>query len=407
MLIPAIIFAQDIEKERNQNLERLGKLRKEIRDAEILAEKAEKEQAKLSDQLAALDKKISLRKRLLEGLEKDLRLTEKDLASIRKRIRNVRSEASKIEEDIETHRELIANLRKIVSQRTVYVYKHWRSDELELILTSENFNQALTRKKYFNIIAECDRKNVELLAQKKSQLNDLLAQKLSLEATLVSSEQELENTVRHKNNLIAESKRENDKLASERKSKKSLLDRAKRDHASLMQNIADKRAAAEQIERLIAELESRLAEGRDIAALFPDLNVASLKGYMDWPAEGSVISRFGRNKNPVLNTWTENTGIDIKAPAGTNVRVVASGKVTVITWLRGYGSTLIVSHPGDYYTVYTHLEDILVTPGSIVTAGNTIGTVGESGSLEGAKLHFEIWEKRTKLDPELWLKKRG
>jgi murein DD-endopeptidase MepM/ murein hydrolase activator NlpD len=106
----------------------------------------------------------------------------------------------------------------------------------------------------------------------------------------------------------------------------------------------------------------------------------------------------------VLNTVTTNLGVDIAAPTGAPVRVVANGKVTAITWQRGYGNLLIISHADGYYTVYTHLADLNVALNDEVTAEQIIGTVGETGSLPGATLHFQVWNREEALNPEDWLR---
>ena len=132
---------------------------------------------------------------------------------------------------------------------------------------------------------------------------------------------------------------------------------------------------------------------------------SELRGGMIWPTEGQIVTRFGRVKHPELKTVTENIGVEIKAPEGSPVQVVAGGKITKITWQRGRGNIVIVSHYGGYYTVYTHLGEILVDLLETVESGQVIGSVGESGSLKGSILHFEVWKGTTKLNPENWLAK--
>ena len=137
----------------------------------------------------------------------------------------------------------------------------------------------------------------------------------------------------------------------------------------------------------------------------PGTLFSELRGGMIWPTEGRIVTRFGKVKHPELKTITENIGIEIEAPEGSPVQVVASGKITKITWQRGRGNIVIVSHYGGYYTVYTHLEEILVDLLEDVEPGQVIGSVGESGSLKGPVLHFEVWKGTTKLNPENWLAK--
>ena len=406
-VLPLLVLAQDYEHERAEQQARLDELRGEIAEVEAIITQALRDEADLADVIAHLDEKLTLRKRLIRELENDMKLTEAELVKIANNIDFLRGEICGVEATIDSLIEDIAELEGLVRKRAIYAYKNWYWDEIRLILTAEDFNQALVRKKYFNLIATRDNDNMYALQEKKSQLSSSLLQKRSLEATLLSEQQEMADHLQYKKDLIEEALLEEKKLISEKTQKESLLQRIRNDHAALQRELQIKKSAAEEIERLIALLEQKALAEVDISERFPDLDFPKLKGRMEWPIEGEVISHFGRQHNPSLNTWTENTGIDIDARKGSAVRAVASGKVTVITWLRGYGSTLIISHPDGYYTVYTHLDEILVNPQSYVTGGSVIATVGDSGSLEGVKLHFEVWEKRVKQDPEKWLRKRG
>ena len=91
---------------------------------------------------------------------------------------------------------------------------------------------------------------------------------------------------------------------------------------------------------------------------------------------------------------------------GAEVKILPTGQITKITWLRGYGNTILIDHKDGYYTVYAHLGTILVREGQIVEAGEVIARVGQSGTLEGPRLHFEIWAQREKQDPLSWLVSR-
>jgi len=84
---------------------------------------------------------------------------------------------------------------------------------------------------------------------------------------------------------------------------------------------------------------------------------------------------------------------------------VFSGIVRVVTYLPGYGNTVIVEHGNGYYTVYAHLAEIYVHKGAAVETNKVIGTVGDSGSLAGAKLQFGIYGGNKTYNPEKWLRK--
>ncbi len=386
---------------------RLEKLRREIDAVEKLVVEASLREQALSDLLANLDRKLSLRKQLLRELVRSRKTIERELDNAWRQLRRVRTDIGRAEGDIAALERDITSLRALVAKRAVYAYKRWRWDELRLILAAENFNQALTRKKYFNIIAMRDHRNLEILKEKTELLSQYKSEKVSSEKKLTAVKKKITRRLAQKNRVITEEKKEESTLTRERQSKSDLLVKIKQDRSELLKELEAKKEAALEIERMIVSLEKRKDTAREVAVLFPDLEFSKLRGRMGWPASGKVVAKFGNQLNPKLKTWTENTGIDIKAPPGSPVYSVAAGKVTVVTWMRGYGSTLIISHPGGYYTVYTHLDEILVNAGSIVKGGTKIATVGDSGSLEGSRLHFELWERKLKHDPEKWLKKRG
>ena len=86
------------------------------------------------------------------------------------------------------------------------------------------------------------------------------------------------------------------------------------------------------------------------------------------------------------------------------MKAVAEGIVSVIDWIPGYGSVIIITHKNEYRTVYSHLSDLYVSEGDKVKMGSVIAKVGES--LEGNILHFEIWNSRSNQNPEVWLVKK-
>ena len=85
---------------------------------------------------------------------------------------------------------------------------------------------------------------------------------------------------------------------------------------------------------------------------------------------------------------------------------VFPGVASLITYMSGFGNTLIIDHNNGFYTVYAHLSEVLVQKYQAVKAGDQIGTVGESGSLQGTRLHFEIYAQNKPVDPIKWLKRR-
>jgi septal ring factor EnvC (AmiA/AmiB activator) len=130
---------------------------------------------------------------------------------------------------------------------------------------------------------------------------------------------------------------------------------------------------------------------------------AARRGKLPMPAPGPITVGFGKVVNPKFNTVTVQNGVDVEAPAGAPVRAVAPGRVVHSGWFKGYGNLVIVDHGEGYHTLVAHLASMQTAMGEEVEAGSVLGTVGDSASLKGAYLYFEIREKGRPVDPRPWL----
>jgi septal ring factor EnvC (AmiA/AmiB activator) len=163
------------------------------------------------------------------------------------------------------------------------------------------------------------------------------------------------------------------------------------------------RAAGEVREqaRRLAEFVATLPPPR--AGLTGPGGFAERKGRLPHPAPGPVTVAFGKVVNPRFNTVTVQNGIDLGAPAGALVRAVAPGRVVHAGWFKGYGNLVIVDHGQGFHTLVAHLASMRTAMGEEVDAGAVLGTVGDSGSLKGPYLYFELRERGRPVDPRPWL----
>lgn len=113
------------------------------------------------------------------------------------------------------------------------------------------------------------------------------------------------------------------------------------------------------------------------------------------PVNGSIISKFGPKSGGLYNE-----GINIAAIRGTPVRAADAGRVVYVgNAVDGYGNLVLIKHEGGYITAYAHMDKTFAKEGQIVKRGHTIGTVGATGSVDRAQLHFEIRKGRDSVDP--------
>jgi septal ring factor EnvC (AmiA/AmiB activator) len=121
-------------------------------------------------------------------------------------------------------------------------------------------------------------------------------------------------------------------------------------------------------------------------------------GIFKWPTNARKILRsFGQYRNSVTNTIMDNPGLDIACSEGSSAFCSASGKVSLVHWLPGYNSMVIVDHGNSYRSVYANLSNSLVKKGQIISAGSVIGKTTQS--VDGEFLHFELWKGKNRLNP--------
>jgi len=123
-------------------------------------------------------------------------------------------------------------------------------------------------------------------------------------------------------------------------------------------------------------------------------SLAGSSGF-SWPVQGEIIAEFGPSQRGV-----HNDGVNIAASEGASVGAAAKGRVAFVgTNIKSFGKLVLVKHDGGIISAYAHLGDISVTEGDIVTAGQSIGTIGRSGRVDSPQLHFEIRKSRQPVDP--------
>jgi septal ring factor EnvC (AmiA/AmiB activator) len=331
----------------------------------------------------------------------------------RERLRQMNREQRQIQEEItliqNNQAELRQRLTELINEyqgSLTYLYKHGRTTELALLLTSTSINQLMIRTFYL------------------SRFNDYLEEQLSeIEETrlqLEQSRQDLEASSERNEIALQEIETETENLQEQQARQQQTVQALKQDIANLEEQKQSreqqKQNLEDTMENLIREEERlRRAESsgetvvrREMSVSDDELNsyeaeFRDQRGQLPWPVDnGTITEKFGERVHPVFGTRTRNLGVDISALPGSTVRVVNDGYVYGIQPLQGYGDVVFVSH-GDYKTAYGNLSEIYVRKNQVLRKGDTIGLSGDENSIRGAVLFFLIRDGSQMVDPELWL----
>jgi septal ring factor EnvC (AmiA/AmiB activator) len=381
LLCAAPLFAQDsLEAAKRRELDELNRQAREKREA--------------ARQLRGQESQALVQ---LRRTERELTTTRKRLRSLESRRRNLDQQLELTRADLERNVSLLERQKERLSRRLRALYKYGASRELEFLLSTNSFGQLLARWDFLVMVAEQDRVLLE----------DIQDQKTAVEA----AQHKIEGTLTDVQRTAKKTEKESRHLSTLRETRQESVKTIQTQRSAFEAAAAELERDAHALAKLLADLERRRqaeaqrarAEGR-VAQPYTGTFVRG-RGSLEWPVRGTVVGRFGPETHPKWGTTTMNNGIDIQAPMGAAVNSVARGRVEYTSEdYAGYGQIVILNHGDGYYTLYAHLSEILVNQGTEVESGQLIGRVGDTGSIKGTVLHFEVRKGGSALNPQDWLR---
>lgn len=348
-------------------------------------EELKKQQENVNKQIENTKNEIKSIEKQTEDVEKEIEELDKKLDVVTSELEQVEKEIAELETDIEkTTLELEEAENKIEEKQDVFnkrlrvMYKTGSIGYLEVLLSSADIKDFLSRTDMLKAIAKHD---TELLKYMKEQRDTIELKKTELE--MQKKSMELSKT------KLEDRRRE---LASVTRSKEDRM-------RDLEKDLKAYEAEEDKLIDLAKEIEDEIIKR--------SRNTGSYEGgQMQWPVPGysRISSPFGYRIHPILKVKKLHTGIDIPAATGTPIVAAAAGTVIYAGTLGGYGKTVMVDHNGGIVTLYAHNSQILVKEGQVVERGETLSKAGSTGMSTGPHLHFEVRENGTYVDPMPYLK---
>jgi septal ring factor EnvC (AmiA/AmiB activator) len=341
--------------------------------------------ADLKRELESLDTRETSLLGELHRLDLSIRLAKEELELVKVRLdRGYRAMDENLAR-IEALERSIEELKPYLESRARSLYKLGRLSYLRLLLSVENPSELTRAYRYIARLAREDSEKMRRFLEDQKLLEQAKAELVLQTERTLAMRKELEDTTRT--------------LGSRRASREALLQEvyARQEMAGTLAHELE--VAGEELGKLVESLSA----GREAPSETVHLPMRMFQGEVGWPVDGELGARFGTQQHPRFKTVTVHNGIDVEAPSGTAVLAVYDGEVAYASWFQGYGNLLIVAHPGGVHSLYGYLSDFGVAVGDRVARGEPIAWVGETGSLEGPRLYFEIRVQGRPEDPERWL----
>ncbi|MBP6538984.1 MAG: peptidoglycan DD-metalloendopeptidase family protein [Saprospiraceae bacterium] len=381
VLIGNLLLAQSRQELEKQRL----KIIKDIEKTSKALDNNKKTQEKNITQLKALEEQVSSRKSLINNLQSEVKLNEKLITQ----------NESKIQELRQRHAALKDQYDKIL--RINYL-KKLSNSKWSYLLSSESLNNLLVRWRYihqFDQFTKQKMKEIQSLTGEIQLTNETIAQ--DREKNLKAMEQTttnmktLEKEQKEKDALVKKLALEEDKLKANLKNREKEREKL---------NVAIEKIIIAALEKAREKEKSdeKLVKKKEV----DNSGFAKNKGALSWPvSKGKITGAFGTHPHPTIkNVQISNNGIDFTLPSGDNVVCVYDGEVVGVTNIPGFKNMVIIKH-GSYYTVYSKLDNVVISKGQQIKRGQTIGNV-EVNEEGVAEVHFELWKDKSKMNPQPW-----
>lgn len=356
--------------------------------------KTESEKIKLDrikSKIVQSEKKLQEYKKKEDEVIEKLDALERQLIRENIKVKEINSEIGDIKQNIQQYHKVvdrlkaeIADVKNDFDKRLVALYKYHNRSGLRILLSSRTYNDFLRQDKLLNRIVTDD---YNLIKDTLRKIDDRI---------------ESEKKLREQRNRLLKEKEEYAKrtlrIASAKEDKISLLKKTRQEKELQLAAISELKRYARELQSFIDRLPE---EEKDFHAL--TRKFSSMKGKLPFPVKGPILTRFGRKEHAELHTFTFQKGIEIKAPEGREIKSIFEGKVIFADWFKGYGNLLIINHGEKYYSLSAHASRLFKKTGDLVGQGETVALVGDTNSLKGSCLYFEIRHQGKPMDPLEWL----
>jgi septal ring factor EnvC (AmiA/AmiB activator) len=360
---------EQVEEEIQRTEDELDRIRADLAGKRKRAEELAGEESDIQSEVSRINEEIRLNRSLLDKLAEQRCALVTDLEYSHR--------------DLELAEVALQGSKELLNTRLRSIYKFGRGQVMEVLLTSKTFADLAKRVYYLTMVADYDLRIMgdytEQVESKRVLVAYIEGKKERIDA--------VESEVRSEADNLRLRKEERDGLMAQLKEKRYYYENLAR----------ELEVASRNLEAVIGALESRVEALADA-----DTTFEGRMGTLMWPCDGEVISEYGMETHPRFGTIIKNNGVDIRTTPGSKVRAVAAGEVSFAGPLTGFGNCIIIGHGDGFYTLYGHLESLLVTRGYRVGEGAAIGYIGETSTPEGAVLHFEIRKGKAPLDPTRW-----
>lgn len=337
----------------------------------------------IAEIVAKIEEKIKKEQENHAVVEKDMRQLENEIGQLHQEIGRTKTQISMSQVKLEEYKQQAATLNQKITERS----EQFRQ-QIRLAYSSSS------QSKWKVLLSQNNLQNVGRNAVIYDFIHKARAEQINEMKNLVIQVRENHNATQEESKLLQ-------KMLNKSTIAQASLEKTRDEKKHIQAQLSD------SITSSTKQLSREKAKQKELRKLLKSLNIkqssgkfTQQKGKLSWPTKGKIKSRFGdRRQGSNQNQWT---GVLIRSTKGSEVKAIYPGTVVFSDWFDHYGWMIIIDHGDGFMSLYAHAEGLYKSLDDVVSAGELIAVVGDSGDINEAGLYFEIRRQGSPVDPADW-----
>ncbi|WNO60387.1 murein hydrolase activator EnvC family protein [Rheinheimera sp. MMS21-TC3] len=350
----------------------------------------QQELAQLQQQIKLTEQQVKQQQKQLAQVEKKLQQSDRELAQASIKLNQTQQQhdaivnrQQQLQQEQQQTQQLLLKQKELLAAQVKSAHQLGQHDYSQMLLNQQDagkLERILTYYQYFN---QARLKQLASINATLHQLEQIDAELVEQAQQLAANLSQLKQQQQQLNLAKLKQQQAVTKLQNALQEQGKQLDYLRQNEASLQATLEQLAKLADQAKELVG--------------------LTKQKGKLNWPINGSISQHFGERRQGGMSS----RGILIQTTEGAAIKAIADGQVIYADWLKGYGWVIVLDHGAGFMSLYGHNQSLLKTPGSRITAGETIAAAGMSGGQATAGLYFEIRNKGEAVNPISWLSKQN
>ena len=367
------VFLMNAPASASNTLDKLAEIQDKLQSKLQKVKEDRQKEKKLLGTLDEIKNNIGQKENEIKKYNSNMSATEKEIQSL--------------SQEIDQLTRNMEGSKNVLTEYVKALHRQQFDSNLLILVSASDYQDFIKKSKYISLVAHHNNSVMKSYREELEQINERKTRLQDLHASL---ETNIEKAARKKQRLLAEQKKK-DELFAEVRNRRI-------EHEKKLKELE---GSSKKLQAMVTKL-----HGKKIPDAILGEGFESLKGSLQWPVNGEVLTPYGKHEDEFKKVVFKN-GLEIEVKAGDHPKAIAGGRVVFADKFQGYGNLLIIDHGSGYHSVYGNLEEMTIKESELLVEGMDVGKVSKSDTTNQPALYFELRHKGKPIDPMNWLQRKS